>query len=268
MISDFTMLLESFQLSFIDFIDIGIVALVVYYVLRLIRGTHAEQMLIGLLLMLVLYEVARIFGLLTVEWIFNQVFAVFIVILVVLFQAEIRKGLMRVAVNPLSTSIEPQDKLINEVVEATHSLVKKRWGALLVFERETGLKHLDESGVVIHAEVNADLIVTLFCPDIPLHDGALLLGLDHAGMPEIRAARVLLPLAKSKHVLGAYGTRHRAAIGLSEENDALVLVVSEERGDIHLVENGEMSESLHGNELRKALALGLASIKFTGSSKT
>ncbi|MDQ6983511.1 MAG: diadenylate cyclase, partial [Ghiorsea sp.] len=88
------MLFDNFQLGFIDLIDIGIVALVVYYVLRLIRGTHAEQMLIGLVLMLILYEVARIFGLLTVEWIFNQVFAVFIVILVVLFQAEIRKGLM------------------------------------------------------------------------------------------------------------------------------------------------------------------------------
>lgn len=262
------MLFDNFQLGFIDLIDIGIVALVVYYVLRLIRGTHAEQMLIGLVLMLILYEVARIFGLLTVEWIFNQVFAVFIVILVVLFQAEIRKGLMRVAVNPLSSTLEPQEKLIAEVVEATNILIKKRWGALLVFERETGLKHLDESGVVVHAAVDAELIVTLFCPDTPLHDGALVLALDNEGMPEIRAARVLLPLAKSKHVLGAYGTRHRAAIGLSEENDALVLVVSEERGDIHLVENGEMSEALHGDELSKALAPRLASMKFAGGAKT
>ena len=262
------MLFDNFQPSFIDFIDIGIVALVVYYVLRLIRGTHAEQMLIGLVVMLVLYEVALKFELLTVEWIFNQVFAVFIVILVVLFQAEIRKGLMRVAVNPLSSNIEPQEKLISEVVEATRVLMKKRWGALLVFERETGLKHLDESGVAIHAEVDAELIVTLFCPDAPLHDGALILALGNDGAPEIRAARVLLPLAKSKHVQGAYGTRHRAAIGLSEENDALVLVVSEERGDVHLVENGEMSKALSDDMLVKALASGLANMKFASGAKS
>ncbi len=262
------MLFDNFQLSFIDFIDIGIVTLVVYYVLRLIRGTHAEQMLIGLVVMLALYWVAREFELLTVEWIFNQVFAVFIVILVVLFQAEIRKGLMRVAVNPLSSSIEPQEKLINEVVDATRVLIEKRWGALLVFERETGLKHLDDSGVVIHAEVDAELIVTLFCPDTPLHDGALILALGNDGTPEIRAARVLLPLAKSKHVQGAYGTRHRAAIGLSEENDALVLVVSEERGDVHLVENGEMSSALSGDDLAEALAPRLENMKFSGGAKT
>jgi len=255
---------DSFQLSFIDFIDITIVALIVYYVLRLIRGTHAEQMLIGLVIMLVLYEVARTFGLLTVEWIFNQVFAVFIVILVVLFQAEIRKGLMRVALNPLAVAVEPQEKLISEVVNGSSQLVKKRWGALIVFERETGLKHLDESGVRIQADVNADLIVTLFCPDTPLHDGALIISLDSEGMPEIRAARVLLPLAKSKHVQGVYGTRHRAAIGLSEENDALVLVVSEERGDIHLVENGEMSKALTADALSLALKPRLASMRSTG----
>ncbi len=259
---------DSLQLTFIDLIDISIVALVVYYVLRLIRGTHAEQMLIGLVIMLVLYEIARTFGLLTVEWIFNQVFAVFIVILVVLFQAEIRKGLMRVALNPLATVVEPQEKLIAEVVNASNQLIEKRWGALIVFERETGLKHLDESGVKIHADVNADLMLTLFCPATPLHDGALIVALNSEGLPEIRAARVLLPLAKSKYVQGAYGTRHRAAIGLSEENDALVLVVSEERGDVHLVENGEMSGALTADDLRKTLALRLASMRLGGGTKS
>ncbi|HID37539.1 MAG TPA: diadenylate cyclase, partial [Ghiorsea sp.] len=125
-----------------------------------------------------------------------------------------------------------------------------------------------ESGVAIHAEVDAELIVTLFCPDTPLHDGALILALGNDGAPEIRAARVLLPLANSKHVQGAYGTRHRAAIGLSEENDALVLVVSEERGDVHLVENGEMSKALSNDMLVKALASGLANMKFSSGAKS
>ncbi len=258
------MYIDNLQFTFIDVLDISLVALIIYYVLRLIRGTHAEQMLIGLVVMLILYEVARTFGLLTVEWIFNQVFAVFIVILVVLFQAEIRKGLMRVAVNPLSGPVSPQQELIASVVDATKLLVQKRWGALIVFERETGLKHLDESGVMIHADVQAELIETLFCPATPLHDGALTIVKDKQGQPEIRSARVLLPLAKSKHVQGKFGTRHRAAIGLTEENDALVIVVSEERGDVHLVENGEMSKALDSKALAKALKQRLAHLELDG----
>ncbi len=261
------MLIESIQLSVMDLLDIGLVALVIYYVLRLIRGTHAEQMLIGLAVMLVLYEVARTFGLLTVEWIFNQVFSVFIIILVVLFQAEIRKGLMRVAVNPLSVPLTPQKELIGSVVEATELLVKRGWGALFVFERETGLKQLDESGVLLHAKADAQLMVTLFSPDTPLHDGALLLALDDQGLPQVRAARVLLPLAQSKEVDGNLGTRHRAAIGLTEESDALVLVVSEERGDIRLVEYGEISKALNAADLTQALEQGLLSMKSSGGNR-
>jgi len=143
-------------------------------------------------------------------------------------------------------------------------LVQKRWGALIVFERETGLKHLDESGVLIHADVKSDLIVTLFCPETPLHDGALTIAANEQGIPQVRSARVLLPLAKSKHVHGKFGTRHRAAIGLTEENDALVIVVSEERGEVHLVENGEMSKALDSQTLEKELKQRLSHIKFEG----
>jgi len=262
------MLIGNMPITLLDLIDIGLVTLVVYYVLRLIRGTHAEQMLIGLTLMFVLYEVSRTFGLLTVEWIFNQVFSVFIVILVVLFQAEIRKGLMRVAVNPLAVSATPRDELIAAVVKATNRLINKRWGALIVFERETGLKHLDESGVLLHSRADAELILTLFSPSTPLHDGAVVIALNKDNLPEIRSARVLLPLAKSKSVDGNLGTRHRAAIGLTEENDALVLVVSEERGDVHLVENGELGKALDAKTLKLKLKEKLISMKASGKSKT
>jgi len=261
------MLIDSIQLTFMDLLDIALVAVVVYYVLRLIRGTHAEQMLIGLVLMFVLYQVARTFGLLTVEWIFDQVFSVFIVILVVLFQAEIRKGLMRVAVNPLSAPVTPQKELISAIVESTRLLVKRNWGALIVFEREAGLKQLDDTGVLLDAKVDAELILTLFSPDTPLHDGAILIAQDDEGVAKIRSARVILPLAKSKDVDGNLGTRHRAAIGLTEENDALVLVVSEERGEIHLVENGEISKALGARELEQKLQTCLA-MKYGGRSKS
>ncbi|MDQ6989866.1 MAG: diadenylate cyclase [Mariprofundaceae bacterium] len=255
------MLIDSIQLSFIDILDITLVALMVYWVLRLIRGTHAEQMLIGLLIMFTLYEISRLFGLLTVEWIFNQIFAVFIVLLVILFQSEIRKGLVRVAKNPLSTPIPPQEQLVNTVVQAANLLVKKGWGALIVFEREAGLKHLDESGVLLHARVDVDLILTLFCPETALHDGAIVLAANSHQQPEIRSARVLLPLAKSTDIHGQLGTRHRAAIGLSEENDALVLIVSEERGEIHIVEDGQMSMALQSKDLTSILQQKLAHLK-------
>lgn len=260
-------MIDTLHLTLMDLLDIGLVALVVYYVLRLIRGTHAEQMLIGVVVMVVLYEVARQFGLPTVEWIFNQVFAVFIVILVVLFQAEIRKGLMRVAVNPLAGQMLPQDALVDAVVRAADMLVERKWGALIVFERETGLKHLDESGVLLHAKVQAELLVTLFSPDTPMHDGAVILGLNDDSNVEIRSARVLLPLAKSKDVDGGYGTRHRAAIGLTEQNDALVVVVSEEREDVHIVENGEMSIALQGEDLARELALRLQGMPSTRGAR-
>ncbi len=260
------MLIDSIQLSFMDLLDIALVAVVVYYVLRLIRGTHAEQMLIGMVLMFVLYQVARTFGLLTVEWIFDQVFSVFIVILVVLFQSEIRKGLMRVAVNPLSPQVSPQQELVSAIVESTRLLLKRNWGALIVFERETGLKQLDDSGVVINAKVDAELILTLFSPDTPLHDGAVLVAQDDEGNAKIRSARVILPLAKSKDVDGNLGTRHRAAIGLTEESDALVLVVSEERGEVHLVENGEISKPLASRELEQQLQTCIP-MKSVGRSK-
>ena len=261
------MLIDSLQLSVMDLLDIGLVALVIYYVLRLIRGTHAEQMLIGLAVMVILYQVARTFGLLTVEWIFDQVFSVFIVILVVLFQSEIRKGLMRVAVNPLSVPVTPQQELISSIVASTEMLVKRKWGALIVFEREAGLKQLDDTGVVLNAKSEAELILTLFCPDTPLHDGALMIALNDEGQAQIRSARVILPLAKSKDVDGNLGTRHRAAIGLTEECDALVLVVSEERGEIHLVENGEISPALTGDALKHNLESALSVMKFGARSK-
>jgi len=120
-----------------DAVDIALVAVVIYYVLRLIRGTRAEQMLIGVAVVLVIYELARMFDLLTIEWIFSQFFSVFIVIMVVLFQHEIRRGLMRVAVNPLASGATPTDALIDMLVESSLSLLHREWGGLIVIERET-----------------------------------------------------------------------------------------------------------------------------------
>jgi diadenylate cyclase len=240
------------QFEIRDAVDIALVAVVIYYVLRLIRGTRAEQMLIGVAVVLVIYELARMFGLLTIEWIFSQFFSVFIVIMVVLFQHEIRRGLMRVAVNPLASGATPKDVLIDMLVESSLSLLHREWGGLIVIERETGLRHLYDSGVEMDVALRPDIVQAFFCPDAPMHDGAVIVRADEGG-GRIVAARVLLPLAQASALAGGFGTRHRAAVGLTEESDALVLVVSEERGDLHLAEEGRLNGPLGSAELRKLL---------------
>ena len=244
----------SWQFGLIDILDISVVAIVVYFFLSLIRGTRAVQMLIGIGVVVVTYQLARSFGLFTVEWMFGHFFSAFMVILVVLFQQEIRRALMRVAANPLVFSEAASDELTEALVESAFSLAHRGWGGLLVVEQETGLRHLFESGVELNAPLRPDMVQALFCPDSPMHDGAVVVRKDNSG-GRIVASRVLLPLAQANAVAGGFGTRHRAAVGLSEESDALIVVVSEERGEVHLVENGKISAPMSSSELREALSL-------------
>jgi len=238
--------------SFTDIVDIMVVAVVVYFFLRLIQGTRAVQMLIGVAMVVLTYQLAQVFGLFTVEWMFGHFFSAFMVILVVLFQQEIRRALMRVAINPLAANAGPVEGMVEAMVESSFALVHRGWGGLIVIERDTGLKHLFESGVVMDAPLRPDVIQALFCPDAPMHDGAVMVDRDERG-GRVLAARVLLPLAQSNAVAGRYGTRHRAAVGLSEETDALVIVVSEETGDVHLAEAGQLGEALDSSALHAAL---------------
>lgn len=240
--------MAGWQFGVRDLVDIVLVAVMVYFVLRLIRGTRAVQMLMGLAVVVGLYAVALIFDLLTVEWLFGHFFSGFIIILVVLFQHEIRRALMRVGINPLGTASESSPELIEALVESAFALVHHGWGGLLVIERDTGLKHLFESGVEMDAPVRADMVQAIFCPQAPMHDGALIVSGGR-----IRAARVLLPLAQARTLPGKYGTRHRAAVGLTEESDALVIVVSEENADVRLVEEGQLGETLDRAGLRAQL---------------
>jgi len=251
--------MSNWQFGITDVVDIAVVAIVVYFFLRLIRGTRAVQMLIGVAIVVVTYQLARVFGLFTVEWMFGHFFSAFMVILVVLFQQEIRRALMRVAINPLSTGHEPGEAMLDALVESAFSLVHRGWGGLLVIERDTGLRHLFDSGVEMDAPLRPDIIQALFCTDAPMHDGAVVIDRDERG-GRIVAARVLLPLAQANAIPGNYGTRHRAAVGLTEETDALVIVVSEESGDVHLVEEGQMGAAMSSRDLHQALAQRLNSI--------
>ncbi len=244
--------MENWHFGIRDLVDIALVSVVVYFVLRLIRGTRAVQMLIGLTVVMVVYELARYFGLLTVEWMFGHFFSAFIIILVVLFQHEIRRALMRVGVNPLASG-GAHTGLVDSLVDSSFALSHRGWGGLLVIERETGLKHLFESGVEMNAPVRSDLIQAMFCPQAPMHDGAVIIQPLPGQGGRVAAARVLLPLAQVNALSGEFGTRHRAAIGLTEESDALVIVVSEESGHIRLAEEGKMSKPLDRNALRGLL---------------
>jgi len=260
--------MSSWQFGITDFIDIAVVAVVVYFFLHLIRGTRAVQMLIGVAIVVITYQLARTFGLFTVEWMFGHFFSAFMVILVVLFQQEIRRALMRVAIiNPLAGNADPVAGMIDAMVESSFSLVHRGWGGLIVIERDTGLKHLFESGVVMDAPLRPDMIQSLFCPDAPMHDGAVIIGHDERG-GRVLAARALLPLAQSNTVAGRYGTRHRAAVGLSEETDALVIVISEETGDVHLVEGGQLGDVLDSKALHLALETRLYAMPNAETSAT
>ena len=248
--------MENWSFGVRDVVDIFLVAVVVYFMLRLIRGTRAVQMLAGLAVVFAVYELARFFGLLTVEWMFGHFFSAFIIILVVLFQHEIRRALMQVGVNPLTTA-SAHSGLAEALTESAFALSHRGWGGLLAIERETGLKHLFESGVEMNVPVRSDVILTLFCPQAPMHDGAVIIQ-PQEGNGRVMAARVLLPLAQANALAGEFGTRHRAAMGLTEESDALAIVVSEESGYVRLAEEGKVSEPLERKVLRSRLMLRLS----------
>jgi len=251
--------MENWSFVIRDIVDIALVAVVVYFVLRLIRGTRAVQMLIGLAVVFIVYELARFFGLLTAEWMFGQFFSAFIIILVVLFQHEIRRALMQVGVNPLATA-SAHTGLVDALTESSFALSHRGWGGLVVIERETGLKHLFESGVEMNAPVRSDVIQALFCPQAPMHDGAVIVQPREGLNGRVMAARVLLPLAQANALSGEFGTRHRAAIGLTEESDALVIVISEESGHVRLAEEGKVSEPLDRDALCSRLTQRLSQV--------
>ena len=238
-----------------DAADIVIVAYVFYRVLLLIRGTRAMQMGIGLVLVFLVYHLARKAGLITLFSILDKLLTYVVLIIVVLFQNDIRRALMRVGSRPFfrAAGSARESQVIEEVVKAAEELAEKRIGALIVFEREASLDEFVEHGTRLDAAISKELLYSIFVPSYanPMHDGAVVIREGR-----VAEAGVFLPLTDSKKVDRAFGTRHRAAIGISEETDAVVVVVSEERGTASLCFNGNIARDLDPNMLRQAL-LGL-----------
>jgi len=232
-----------------DTIDIALVTLGVYWLLILIRGTRAVQILVGLLLLIGTSLMSQAFELTTVEWILDNFLSSAVLIIIVLFQADIRRALARVGrgVFP-SVAKQEETQLAEEVARAAQSLAQKRVGALFVLERETHLSDLIEAGTTIDAAVKRDLLVSLFMPQSPLHDGAVVI---QGG--RIAQAGCILPLTLREDLPEGVGTRHRAAVGITEESDAVVIVVSEETQALSVVVGGVMARSLDGARLREVL---------------
>lgn len=233
-----------------DLLDIALVAIVIYNLLLLIRGTRAVQILLGILFIAVAYGLADLAGLKTLRDILAAFILVLPIAIIVLFQQEIRLALASFGRNPLwgLGTHRKVESTINEVVLAATTLAERRIGALIVIQRLEGLRNYIENGVAIDATVSYDLLINLFIPDTPLHDGAAIIQHDR-----LAAAACFLPLTLNPELSQEFGSRHRAALGISEETDALAVVVSEERGMISLAMYGELIRDLDGKTLRNSL---------------
>jgi diadenylate cyclase len=245
-----TSILNVSALSWLDALDILIVAFLIYQLLQFIRGTHAVQMAVGALLLVVLYWGSQAFNLETVNWLLRTFMPYLVFGIIVVFQAEIRKVLGHLGKIPLPGVFgsERTEEVIDEVVLASTTLATQRTGAIVVIERDMGLRSYIETGIALDALLTYDLLISIFNPGTPLHDGAVIVQGNR-----VAAAACFLPLTVNPQLSRELGSRHRAAIGVTEDTDALAVVVSEETGTISLVAEGQIRRGLDGQGLKRAL---------------
>ena len=235
---------------FVHIVDILLVAYIFYRIMLLIKGTRAVQIILGILILVIVTFIAReVLHLQTLSWLFEKFWLATMVILAVVFQPEIRSALAQLGSHRLGKIFLPSElTFVNDIIDAAKELSEKRTGALIVFEQETGLKNYIETGTVINGYVSQELILSIFNTRSPLHDGAAILQNGR-----LIAAGCVLPLSHEPGIAKVLGTRHRAALGLSEISDALIVVVSEETGNISLAREGRLETGVDPEELRKQL---------------
>lgn len=241
------------RFSAIDALDILIVSYVLYRLMLMLRGTRATAIIKGLILLFVASAVSRFIGLPTVSWLLQQGTTVILVALPIVFYPELRRALERLGRGPIfrpfsALGREDFDKVTEEIIRAARRLSSQRTGALIAIERDVGLEEYAETGVRLEALLTSELLATVFHPNTPLHDGAVIVRGDR-----IFAAGCVLPLTDNRDLAQELGTRHRAAIGVSEESDALVIVVSEETGAISIASEGKLEKGVSDDELRRRL---------------
>lgn len=246
-------------------IDILLVTYVIYKLMTLIRGTRAVQLLKGILVIVGGWLLSSYFGLTTLSWLFNQAMTYGVLAVIIIFQPELRRALEQLGRGRFfSRSGVDQDQettqVIGETFKAVKYLSKRRIGALIVFERETGLNDYIETGISIHGQASSALLINIFIPNTPLHDGAVIVQKN-----QVMAAGCYLPLSENPFISKELGTRHRAALGLSELTDGIALIVSEETGGISIAKNGEVYRDLTEEELMVMLDTDLRAPDHTTS---
>ncbi|MCQ2457892.1 MAG: diadenylate cyclase CdaA [Clostridia bacterium] len=241
------------RLGIADVIDIIIVAVVIYELIMLLRHTRGSALIKGLIVFCAAALASSLLGFTSLNWLLTTILNNGAIVLIILFQPELRKALESMGRSKLfdsrkKTERTTTNRITNEIVQCLLDLSRRRVGALLVFERLTGLQDVVDTGTAVDAEISAPLIENIFEPNTPLHDGAVVITGER-----IAAAACILPLTEASGVSLELGTRHRAAIGISENTDALVLVVSEETGTISMAKHGELERPMNEEKLREVL---------------
>lgn len=244
-------------LKFTDFVDIFIVTFIIYKVLKFIRDTRTVQLLKGVIVLIVVMQVSQFIKLHTVHYLLSNAMQLGLIAILIVFQPELRRALEQLGQNTLgqwfnfderATDDARKEKVIKEVKDSCVSMSKSHIGALIVMERETKIGDIVGTGITINADVSAELLTNIFVPKTPLHDGAVIIRNN-----KIEAASCFLPLSQNPNVSKELGTRHRAGLGMSEESDAVVVIVSEETGGISIACGGELNMKLSPEALEKRL---------------
>jgi diadenylate cyclase len=246
-----TELLQRPPITWWDVLDILIVSILVYELLKLIRGTRAVQMAVGIASIVGLFYLSAGLQLETLNWLIRNIIGYVVFAAIVLLQADIRRALVHLGRGRLFRRFDRKttdDDTVEELVVASTTLSAKKTGAIIVIERSIGLRNYIESGIPLDATLTYDLLVSIFQPTSPLHDGAVIVQGDR-----VAAAACFLPLTINPRLNTELGSRHRAAIGVTEENDAVAIVVSEESGKISVVEDGDLEHDIDNERLRARL---------------
>ena len=236
------------DLTFWDYVvnlfDILLVWFIIYKLFNIIRGTKAIQLLKGIFVIVVVRSLSGLLGLNTLQWLMDQVVTWGVLAIIIIFQPELRRALEQLGRGKLflrnnSPEDDVQERLVDNIVKASAYMAKRRIGALISIEKETGLGDYIETGIPLEAHISSELLINIFIPNTPLHDGAVILQDNR-----VQAAACYLPLSESPFISKELGTRHRAAIGISEVTDCVTIVVSEETGSISLTKSGELYRDL------------------------
>lgn len=229
-------------------LELVIIWFAVYRALLFIQGTRTVQVVIGILMLMLLAAVTQFFELTIINWVLSKLFAIGVIAFFIIFQPELRRALARFGQNIAFRTFVRKGGLLDEIVSAVETFSSSKIGALIAIERDIGLRNYVESGVIVDAKVSAELLTTIFFPNSPLHDGGIIIEDER-----VVSCGSLFPLSQNPDLNKTLGTRHRAGLGLTEETDAVVIIVSEETGGVSLAVHGKMTKEVTSKELRRIL---------------